>query len=191
MAETLIKPNEVVNGGILRPAPSDARFDAHLVSAHIYDAEQRFVVPVLSSAFHVVLMDAQSSAASQYNPALGSTAAKFATTAYEELWTKHLREYCAAAVLYESLPWIALQVGANGLYYNDSQFGQNAGLDGAKFMQDELLRKIEVKRKRLEQFLCTCAANLDGFNASAVDYCPSGCDNESTQAEKISGWILY
>jgi hypothetical protein len=191
MATTLIQPSEVVNGGIVRPAPAGSRFDAHLVSAHIYDAEQRFVVPVLSSAFHVTLMQAQNSAASQYNANLGSTAAKFTSTAYETLWTEHLREYCAAAVLYESLPWIALQVGANGLYFNDNQFGQNAGLEGAKFMQDTLLRKIETKRKRLEQFLCTCASNLDGFSTSAVEYCPSGCDSETTDAEKISGWILY
>ena len=191
MAETLIKASEVVNGGILRPTPAGSRFDAHLVSAHIYDAEQRFVVPVLTSAFHVTLMDAQSSAASQYNSSLGATATKFTSTAYEELWTKHLREYCAAAVLYEALPWVALQVGANGLYFNDNQFGQNAGLEGAKFMQDTLLRKIETKRKRLEQFLCTCASNLDGFSTSAVEYCPSGCDSETTDAEKISGWILY
>ena len=191
MSETLIKASEVVNGAALRPAPSDARFDAHLVSAHIYDAEQRFVVPVLSSAFHVALMDAQSSAASQYNASLGSTATKFTSTAYEELWTKHLREYCAAAVLYEALPWIALQVGANGLYFNDNQFGRNAGLDGAKFMQDTLLQKIEVKRKRLQQFLCTCASDLDGFNTSAVDYCPSGCDDQTDEIQKLSGWILY
>lgn len=191
MSETLIKASEVVNGGILRPAPAGSRFDAHLVSAHIYDAEQRFVVPVLTSAFHVTLMAAQSTAASQYNSSLGATAAKFTSTAYESLWTGHLREYCAAAVLYEAMPWISLQVGANGLYFNDNQFGQNAGLAGAKFMQDTLLQKIEVKRKRLEQFLCSCAANLTGFNTSAVDYCPSGCDTEPSEAEKISGWILY
>jgi len=191
MATTLIKASEVVNGGIMRPAPADVRFDAHLVSAHIYDAEQRFVVPVLSSAFHVVLMDAQSSAASQYNPALGSTAAKFSNANYEALWAGHLREYCAAAVLYEALPFVSVQVGANGLYYNDNQFGQNAGLEGVKFMQDTLLQKLEVRRARLEQFLCTCAANLDGFNTSAVDYCPSGCDSDDDEVQKISGWLLY
>lgn len=191
MAKTLIKASEVVNGGILRPTPADARFDAHLISAHIHDAEQRFLVPVLTSAFHVDLIAAQSSAASQYNTALGSTAVKFSNSSYEALWTKHLREYTSAAVLYEALPWISMQIGANGIYLNDSQFGQNAGLAGAKFLQDTLLQKIEVKKKALQQFLCTCAANLDGFNTSAVNYCPSGCDNESTQAEKISGWVLY
>jgi len=190
MAETLIKPGEVVNGGILRPAPSDARFDAHLVSAHVFDAEQRFVVPVTTSAFHATLIAAQSSAESQYNSALGSTAVKFSDASYEALWTKHLREYSAACVLYESLPWVGMQVGANGLYFNDSQFGQNAGLEGVKFAQDTLLRKIELKRERLEQFLCTCAASLDGFSTSAVDYCPSGCETDD-ETEKISGWILY
>lgn len=190
MAETLIKASEVVNGGILRPTPADARFDAHLVTAHIHDAEQRFVVPVVTSAFHATLIAAQSSAASQYNSALSSTAAKFTDSSYEALWTKHLREYSAACVLYESLPWIGMQVGSNGLYFNDNQFGQNAGLAGVKFGQDALLRKIELKRKSLEQFLCTCAADLDGFNTSAVSYCPSGCETDDG-TEKISGWILY
>jgi hypothetical protein len=191
MAETLIKPSEVVNGGIVRPAPTDSRFDAHLISAHIHDAEQRFVVPVLSSAFHITLIEAQSSAASQYNASLGSTAVKFTSTAYEQLWTKHLREFTAAAVLYEAMPFIAIQAGSNGLYLNDNQFGQNAGLNGVKFMQDTLLQKIEIKKKSLQQFLCSCASNLDGFSTTAVDYCSSGCDSGTTDAEKITGWVLY
>lgn len=192
MATTLIQPKEVINGGIVRPAPADVRFDALLLSPHIQDAEARFVIPVLTSAFYYALIAEKGTTESNYNPAFTSTAAAFSTTAYEALWTDHLRDYCAACVLYESLPFVGVQTGANGLYLNDSEFGRNAGIDGVKFMQDTLMTKIQVKERRLKEYLCTCAAALPAFSSSAAGYCPSsGCPFEDdTPATKL-GIILY
>jgi len=150
MTTTLIQAKEVINGGIVRPAPSDVRFDALLLSPHIQDAEERFVKPILTSGFYMTLTDEKGTTISNYNASLGSTAAGFSTNAYEELWTKHLRDFCAVAVLYESLPFIGLQAGSNGLYLNDNEYGRNAGVDGVKFMQDTLMTKLRAKEEALK-----------------------------------------
>lgn len=189
----IIKASEVINGGIARPAPADVRFDAMLLSPHIADAEARFVVPILTEDFYGVLEAARSASASNYNPSLGATAQAFPSAAeYESLWTEHLREFCAVAVLYEALPFVGLQIQAGGLYLNDTSFGQNAGLQGIKFMQDTLLSKLEVKAERLKSWLCSCAASLDGFNPSATDYCPcSGGEILPGDVQKFHGILIY
>lgn len=150
-------------------------------------------MPILTEDFYGVLEAAKSASASNYNASLGATAQAFpSAAAYETLWTEHLREFCAVAVLYEALPFVGMQIQAGGLYLNEGQYGQNAGLAGIKFMQDTLMSKLEVKAEGLKSWLCSCAAALDGFNPSATDYCPcSGGEIIPDEVQKFHGIILY
>lgn len=192
MASTLIKAAEVVNGGVMRAAPTNVRFDTALVSPHIADAERRWVIPVLTSAFHVDLVQSRSSASSNYNSAIGPTAAAFPTSAaYETLWTEHLLEYCAYAVLYESLPFVGVQIGAGGLYVNNSEWSEGTGIAGIKYMSDVIRERLEIKRDSLKAYLCRNSSALPGFVPSAAGYCPSGCSSASNDPTQHLGMIFY
>lgn len=193
MANTLIKAAEVVNGGIMRGAPTNARFDLQLISPHIADAERRWVIPVLTSAFHEDLLESRSSAASNYNTAIGATAAAFPTSAaYESLWTEHLLEYCSYAVLYESLPFIGVQIGAGGLYTNNTEWGEGVGVEGVKYMSDVLRERLEIKREQLKNYLCRNSTALEGFVPSAAGYCPSACSSaHDDDPSQYLGMIFY
>ena len=96
MMYTLIKPSEVVNGGILRPAPLNSRFDTQLIAPHIQLAEERFVIPVLQPDFYEQLIEIQNPNPSNYNPKLGAIEPKFPSDSnLETLWKRHLLHYIA------------------------------------------------------------------------------------------------
>lgn len=191
MMDTLIKAAEVINGGALRPGPTNARFDALKISPHVADAENIWVKPVLGKSFYEALISGRSASASNYNPDLGTTAQAFpSSSAYENLWTDGgLMEYAAWAVIYEALPFIGLNTGAGGIFVNSSEYGEGQGKDGVKFLQDTYARRLREKRKVLEGYICTNSAALPAFQTSAVDYCNS-CE-DSTNTEEYLGLIFY
>ena len=162
----LIQPSEVISGGVARPTPADIRLDKSLISPHIQDAEYRWIVPAIGVSFYDTLVAAKGS----------STA--FSSTAYQQLWDNQLKSFCANAVLYEASPNIVMQLGTNGLYTIDNEYGQNVGVEGLKFYQDTLLQRLEVKKKRIKDYLCTCATNLIGFIPSAVGCPEATCDED-------------
>lgn len=164
----LIQPSEVIAGGVARPTPADIRIDKSLISPHIQDAEYRWIVPAVGLTFYDALV------ADKGN----STA--FTSTAYQQLWDDQLKSFCANAVLYEASPYMVMQLGSNGLYTIDNEYGQNVGVEGLKFYQDTLLQRLEVKKKRIKDYLCTCATNLLGFIPSAVG-CPETTCNEDEE----------
>ena len=179
--KTLITTAEVINGGLFRPAPTSARFDAHLIAPHIKDAEARFVVPVLCREFYDKLIEVKGDNVSNYNSAVGAIVQAFPDDeAYERLWTEHLLSFCAYSVLYEAYPFIAVQLGSNGLYLNSTEFGENVGIAGVKFMQDTLLQRIEHKRDKLAVYLCEHKEVLVGFCHRNCRYCydEGGVDKE-------------
>ena len=154
MMYTLIKPSEVVNGGILRPAPLNSRFDTQLIAPHIQLAEERFVIPVLQPDFYEQLIEIQNPNPSNYNPKLGAIEPKFPSDSnLETLWKRHLLHYIALCVTLQSLPHIAMQVGSNGITLSDSTNATNAGPKGLTFLQDTYQGNIKLKRKTLENYL--------------------------------------
>ena len=154
MMYTLIQPSEVVNGGILRPAPVGSRFDTQLIAPHIQLAEERFVIPVLQPAFYEHLIEVQNPSPSNYNPKLGATQPKFPSDSnLETLWKRHLLHYIALAVTLQSLPHIAMQVGANGIAFSESTNATHAGRKGLTFLQDTYQGNLKLKRKTLENYL--------------------------------------
>jgi hypothetical protein len=172
---TLIKPEEIVNTGIFRPAPVTARFDINQISPHIQDAEERFVVGVLGNDLYDDMVLNQNPLVSNYNPDAGAIVQKFPLFPfYEALWIKYLMRYVANSVYYESLPFITMQVSSKGIYTNNSEFAQNSGVQGAKFMQDTILQRIDSQKELIIDYLCKNKADFTLFDSAKK--CP--CNND-------------
>lgn len=201
-AITLISPNEVVNGGILRPVPLNSRFDSQLLGPNVPTAEERFLLPCLCRAFYEDLISEKTSDDSNYNINIGPIVLKFGTNAnYEFLWKNYLQEVTARAVFFQSLSDITIQTGANGLYLNESQYAITAGVSGLKTKEDRELDKINLAVKRMKRYLCE---NNTLFPLWPVDrFCKDcGCDSDdecdcTTKRIKgddpglVAGIILY
>jgi hypothetical protein len=164
----LISPGEVVRGGIARPSPADVALDATLISPHIAAAEYRWVLPTLTEPLYAALL------------ANKGTSTAFALPAYQALWDAHLKGLCAEAALYEAAPFIVIQAGSNGLYLNNNEYGNNAGIDGLKFYQDTLRQRLEINARRMRDWLCSCAAALPAFDSSAAGCPEAGCGGDNT-----------
>ena len=166
---SLIQASEVVTGGLSRPNPADVRLDKSLVAPHLDDAEFRWVVDWLGEDFYSVLT------------AEKGTSTAFSTAQYQALWDLHLKSLCGFAVMYEAAPFMTMQAGTNGLYYINNEYGENVQVQGLTFYQDTLKQRIEVKQKRMKDWLCSSAANIPYFQPSAIG-CPEtdcGCVNTS------------
>src|SRR5690606_39614476 len=102
---TLIQPGEVVNGGLLKATPLNARFDLTLIAPHIADAERLHVVPEICEDLYNAMITKKAGAISNYNTSIGPLVKAFPEVedaAYETLWTKYLMNLCAWAVYYEA-----------------------------------------------------------------------------------------
>lgn len=186
---SLITGNEVINGGILRPAPVTARFDVHLIEPHLDDAMARFIIPLICEGFYNALVTEKAGTVSNYNSAVGPLQNAFpGNTAYEALWTTGgLMKLCALAALYEAAPFIVMQAAAGGIFTNDTEYGQSVGVSGVKFYQDTLMRKIELAGPRLVSYICDNEESLDG---TCEDFC-GGCDTGDKKPDKDLGIIFY
>lgn len=177
---TLIKPEEVVNNGIVRPAPLTARFDEQLIAAHIQVAEEKHIVPVLGRDFYDALVAAQNTSACNYLPPLPLVDKFPSDPLYETLWVGYLYQLVARAVYLTSLPYIALQTGANGIYLNNSEYSQNAGVQGVKMLQDTERDNVLSMRQATLDFLCRNYTDYPLFDAD------ENCEtcNQVEQAKK-------
>jgi hypothetical protein len=154
-AIALISANEVVNGGIVRPVPLNSRFDAQLLAPNIPIAEERALIPVLCRAFYEDLIAQKTTDDSNYNSDIGAIVPKFGANAdYEFLWKNYLQEVDARAVFMMSLDDITLQTGSNGLFINNSQFAEAAGIEGMKVKEDRSLEKLNLATQRMLAYLC-------------------------------------
>ncbi len=177
MATTLINVGEVVNGGIFRPAPLNARFDTQLLVPQLYVAELTYIKPALCQAFYNDLIAKKNTANCNYNTAVGPVVLKFTTNPnYELLWTTVLFELCARAVFLQALPNIAYQTGSNGIYMNNTEFANNAGDKGLKLLQDNERRAIEVLQGALKSYLCDNKTLFPLYPAAELCECEAGCD---------------
>lgn len=173
----LIQPLEVIQGGTARPSPADIRLDKTLVSPHIQVAEYRWVKDAIGSDFYAALVAEK-----------GDSSA-FTTSAYQTLWDTNLKALCANSVLYESAPYVAMQLGTNGLYLIDADYGQNAGLSGVTFYQDTLRQRIMAQQQMTKDWLCASATALPDFVPSAVG-CPDCTCSTDEEFYNDFGFVL-
>jgi hypothetical protein len=183
-ALTLISANEVINGGIVRPVPTNSRFDAQLLAPNIPTAEERHLVPVLCRAFYEDLIAQKTTDDSNYNDCIGPIVPKFGGNAdYETLWKNYLQEVNARAVFLQSLDDIVLQTGSNGLFINESQYATAAGIEGMKTKEDRAMEKLNLSINRMLAFLCKNKDNYplwpyDLFCKDCGCSCNDKCDCE-------------
>lgn len=195
-ALTLISPNEVVNGGIVRPVPTNSRFDSQLLAPNVAISEERFLIPVLCRAFYEDLIAQKTTDDSNYNANIGPVVPKFSGNAdYETLWKDYLQEVTARGVYIMSLNNIAIQTGSNGMYYNNSEHSQNVGVSGLKYTRDQELQKLELAKNRMLRYLCENAALYplwpkDRFCKDCGCSCNDDCDCTTSTPKKGPGYNL-
>jgi hypothetical protein len=158
---TLIKANEIVNQGILKAAPLSNRFDASLLASHLDMAETRFLKTFINDAFFKDLLLQRNANQINYNIKIGPIEVGFPTNAdYEELFSQYLYPYIARSTVYEAYPFIAVQIGSNGLFLNDAGYGQNSGVKTMNLYRDSMLQTLNGSKPLIIDFLC---ANKDKY----------------------------
>lgn len=177
--QTLIKAGEVINGGLYRAAPLNARFDEQLIAPNIAPAELRFLLPILCREFYDDLIAEQNAAVANYNPNVGALVDKFPTNAaYESLWTDGgLGALNARIVYFISLPYISMQTGSNGIYHVETEHAKTVSSKDVKYLQDNELKNIETLSEYVQNYICQNQTNYPLFPASSKCIDVEGCDD--------------
>lgn len=188
---TLIQAAEIVNTGIVTAAPLNSRFDASKIAGVIHLAEDRFLRPIINKTFYDDLLANKNSTPSNYNIDLGPLVEAFPTVAaYETLWKQYLLPFLSRAVYFVALPEIVLQSGSNGLFLNNTEFSNNSGIDGLKFMQDTQLQHLEKRRPFIIEYLCDNKATFTLFEDKICPCCEETDCTETGSASDL-GIVLY
>jgi hypothetical protein len=186
MPITLIKAKEVVSGGVLKPAPITNQFDPALVAPHIQVAEYSYLVPLICKEMYQDMISKQNTDASNYNPDLGPLVEKFPSDAnYETLWAEHLEQLISYAVILTALPLVGMQIATSGVFFNQIEWGENAGVKGVTFLEDRIKQNLNTRQGMLQNYLCENADNYPLFPADKFCNscnCEGGCDCEGLQS---------
>jgi len=176
----LITAVEIVNQGLLKAVPINSRFDASLISPHIQTAELRHLKSFICDAFYNDLV-AEKDGIGQYNADLGTVTAAYTTnTVYEALYKNYLLPYMANAIVLQSLPFIGLQIGSNGVFAAGAEFGQNTGAEGIKFLQKQLLETVNILKDNILKHLCENQTLYPLF--CSTDFCiDTDCDGQTDE----------
>lgn len=189
---TLIKAKEIVNQGIFKGAPYNNRFDQSILAPNIHLAEDRFLKTFICKAFYEDLVAQKNTIPSNYNAELGALVQAYpSNAAYETLWTQYLLPYLSRAVLCLSLPSVTLQVGNNGVMLNNSEYAQNSGLSGMKFLMDNELSNTEQRKPIIIKFLCDNKADYPLFCRSNFCECSEDNEDEFNKPKRNLGIIFY
>lgn len=165
--ETLIKAEEVVTNGIFRPSNLSTNFDQNLIAPYIALAEEGNTVRILGVDLYEDMILNQNPLPSNYNPNAGAIVLKFPTNAaYENLWTKYLLRYEGLITVNYALPFIGLQTSTQGVLLKNTEFAENAGIEGIKFLQDTIQKPIDDLEPRIEYFLCKNKGDYLKFDSS-------------------------
>jgi hypothetical protein len=177
--ETLIKPIEVVTDGIFRPSNLSTNFDQNLIAPYIALAEEANTVRILGVDLYEDMILNQNPLPSNYNPNAGAIVLKFPTVPeYELLWTKFLLRYEGLIVVNYALPFIGLQTSTQGVLLKNTEFAENAGIEGIKFLQDTIQKPIDDLEPRIKDYLCKNKGDFEKFDSSV---CP--CNEEASSCK--------
>ena len=164
--QNIILPAEVTEGGILRKTPLNVRFDQQLIAPNIQVAELRWIKPLLGDALYDDFV------ADQVAEAFPPTVPKFNDANYQILWDKYLWSFDSLAVTWASLPGIAMPIGANGIYLNNTDTSENAGAAGLKLRLDSIYQNLLVLSDEIKKYLCANAVDFPLYDAALN----CGCD---------------
>jgi hypothetical protein len=198
MPTTLILDKEVVSGGNLKPAPITIQFDPALVAPHIQLAEENYIVPIVCRSMYDDMISKRNSSPSNYNADLGAIVQKFPSDAnYETLWTQHLAQLTAWAVILQALPFIGLTIGTNGIFANQIEWGDNVGVKGIQFLEDRIKQNVQSLQGLMQDYLCRNYENYTLFDADKLcisctvctDDC--GCESKSAVKRDFDGGFIF
>ena len=151
----LIRAAEVINTGIARPAPLNARFDANVIAPHVSLAMLNSVLPVVCEDMYADMLPLMNAANCNYNSAAGADVAKFPSDAnYESLWRAGgLYQLAAAAVVLEALPFITLQINTQAVMEFSGNHGANTGLANTKYLMGHLRANVQRLQKKVTEYI--------------------------------------
>ena len=172
---TLIQPQEVVGGAILKTSPTTARFDPIIIAPFIQEAELVWLKPVICADLYADMITEKDGLISNYNTDTTDCPLQEAfpnNANYEALWVGYLLPFISKAVIHVALPNIAFKTASKGVYSTNSQYAQSAGIQELKYLQQCSLETLTVLKQNIIDFLCKNKADYPLF----CDDCHCECD---------------
>ena len=191
MVNSIISAFEVLAGGVLRQTSLESRMDQGEIAQHIEDAELRYVKPILGDTFYSNLVSTKLTDSCNYNEDKGALIYKYANTqsvdTKEYLFKKYLYKLCALAVYHQALPFIGVKSTNQGVMLNTTEFAQNVGFEGIRFLQQQIMDNISARQAELTKYL---EAKKDIFDQYGYGADADGCE-ENKPYTNTTGIIFY
>ena len=191
MVNSIISAFEVLAGGVLRQTSLESRMDQGEIAQHIEDAELRYVKPILGDTFYNNLVSTKLTDSCNYNEDKGALIYKYANTqsvdTKEYLFKKYLYKLCALAVYHQALPFIGVKSTNQGVMLNSTEFAQNVGFEGIRFLQQQIMDNISARQAELTKYL---EAKKDIFDQYGYGADADGCE-ENKPYSNTTGIIFY
>ena len=191
MVNSIISAFEVLAGGVLRQTSLESRMDQGEIAQHIEDAELRYVKPILGDTFYSNLVSTKLTDSCNYNEDKGALIYKYANTqsvdTKEYLFKKYLYKLCALAVYHQALPFIGVKSTNQGVMLNSTEFAQNVGFEGIRFLQQQIMDNISARQAELTKYL---EAKKDIFGQYGYGADADGCE-ENKPYSNTTGIIFY
>lgn len=191
MVNSIISAFEVLAGGVLRQTSLESRMDQGEIAQHIEDAELRYVKPILGDTFYNNLVSTKLTDSCNYNEDKGALIYKYANTqavdTKEYLFKKYLYKLCALAVYHQALPFIGVKSTNQGVMLNSTEFAQNVGFEGIRFLQQQIMDNISARQAELTKYL---EAKKDIFDQYGYGADADGCE-ENKPYTNTTGIIFY
>jgi hypothetical protein len=191
MVNSIISAFEVLAGGVLRQTSLESRMDQGEIAQHIEDAELRYVKPILGDTFYNNLVSTKLTDSCNYNEDKGALIYKYANTqsvdTKEYLFKKYLYKLCALAVYHQALPFIGVKSTNQGVMLNTTEFAQNVGFEGIRFLQQQIMDNISARQAELTKYL---EAKKDIFDQYGYGADADGCE-ENKPYTNTTGIIFY
>jgi hypothetical protein len=189
---SLMKPQEIVNQGIVKVGPQDTRFDAALLSAHLDTSERKYVRDAIGSDFYETLKTLRNAATINYNANLGPIVTMFPTEAdLENLFiNEKLYDLLVYGAICEALPSIHFKVSSTGVNVNTPNYAVSAGANDMRYLQDRYKENIRFLTEEVRNYLCKNSTLFTPFNFDTTLFCDE-CSNIKTNSKFSTLPIFY
>jgi len=156
ITDTIIQPEEITNGGIVRTGPQNQQLNPDLLAPHIWIAEQTHVLDILGSELYNDLKTQKGGIVSNYNDLCNCPLQNAFPNnqCYEDFWINVLKRICSIATIYTALPFLDVEITNNGLLRNNTQYAEAAGSEGLHSLQTALRQQLTTLRELTEKYIC-------------------------------------